>query len=226
MLTRLYRVTVMWLFITTASGCQAVAQHTSSRPGDPPRRSVVLDDCLAVDDSVRTDDASRIAPGLYRLTMIAEGSWAPGSARGNLWLSRTSAEDRSAAHPSARAPDGDTASAPLFGWTDIDVRRVGVLNYAPDTGQFFVPDPTSRDPLYPGVIVLIQNWQPNHGLRQNALLIGTFANRRPDGFDFMDGGGVALWVRRFSSGGFAGHWSPFGRRRESDGHFCAVPYRN
>jgi hypothetical protein len=215
----------MWSFMTIGSGCQAGAQRASSRADTSTRRFVAVDDCVAVDDSLRTDDTARIAPGHYRITMIAEGSWAPASARGNLWLSRTSSQDRSATHPSARAPAGDTASAPLFGWTDIDVRKVGVLNYAPDTGQFFVPDPTSRDPLYPGVIVLIQNWQPNHGLRQNVLLIGTFDNRRVDGFDFLDGGGIALWVRRFSSGGFSGHWSRFGRRPESSGYFCAVPYR-
>ena len=215
----------MWFCMTTGSGCQAGAPLAGSFPGDATRRSVAaVEDCVAVDDSERTDDTARTAPGEYRITMIAEGSSAPASARGNLWLSRTSSQDRSQAHPSARAPAGDTASAPLIGWTDINVQKVGVLNYAPDTGQFFVPDPTSRDPLYPGVIVLIQNWQSNHGLRQNALLIGTFANRRPDGFDFLDGGGIALWVRRFSSGGFSGHWSRFGRRPESSGYFCAVPY--
>jgi hypothetical protein len=179
-------------------------------------------ECDGVADSLRTADGARIVPGHYWLTMVADDR-VLATAHGNLWLTPTSPGDRSPVHPDARPPDGDTAWAPLYGATDADLPRVGALNYAPDTGTYFVPTPSSRDPLYPGVIVQIQNWQPNRGRRQNALVIGSFVNRRPDGQHFLDGGGIVLWVRHFADGGFYGSWQPFGRREEGEGHFCAVP---
>jgi hypothetical protein len=223
-----------WVWIMAGGACATGPSHAAGPPADEVELEEYVDvtahtvrflanaECNAVEDSLRTDDTARIAPGHYWLTMVV-GDAALATAGGNLWLSPASPRDRSPTYRDARPQVGDTAWAPLYGATDADLPRVGALNYAPDTGEPFVPPATSRDPLYPGVIGLIQNWQPNRGRRQNALVIGSFINRRPDGNHFLDGGGIVLWVRLFADGGFYGSWRPFGRRQESEGHFCAVP---
>jgi hypothetical protein len=191
----------------------------------PQRRDLVVHpaaDCGPVDDQLRTPDSARVQPGAYRLTMVAAGGSRTGhQTSGVLQLWRTSAADRSPTRPTQRPPAGDTARAPLYGTAAIDWSAVAAPIDKPDTsGDPALSD--SRDPLHPGVLVLIQNWD-GPGLRQSALIIGTHRNRRVDDHTMnSDGPGIFLSVRRFTDTGFEGTWGNFGIVANGSGYFCAV----
>ena len=176
--------------------------------------------CLAVSDSFRTVDNWRPAPGEYHLTMVAVDSLHRGArASGPLLLWRTSASDSSPT-TNARPARVDTVSTPLYGATTVDLPRVGVIL----SDDFMIPRPFSRDPLYPGILVHIQNWGRSGALRQSVLTVGTLTNvRAPLDYGMTDGPGAGLWVRQATADGFRGTWGPWGGLRASGyGYFCAV----
>src|SRR5690349_18754830 len=67
----------------------------------------------------------------------------------------------------------DTLESPLYGATDVALTSVG----APMMADTIAPTPESTDPVYPGVRVLIQNWQ-NDRPKRPVILIGTLSNLR------------------------------------------------
>lgn len=173
--------------------------------------------CAAVSDALRTEDNWRPPPGEYQLTLVSTyGPRAGKSASGTLHLWRTTARDRSP-RTGARPERVDTAATPLYGATDMDLAAVGVnlLNRAD------IPRPDSRDPVYPGVLVHIQNWGQTRRLRQSVLTIGTHGNVRAKlDYAMTDGPGTGLWAREVTPGGFRGTWGPWGLTGGA-GHFCA-----
>jgi|HubBroStandDraft_2_1064218.scaffolds.fasta_scaffold61276_3 hypothetical protein len=148
---------------------------------------------------------------------------------GVLQLWPTGTLDRSPTWPGERPPAGDTAEVPLYGATDIDWQAVGapVENADPSAPRKSTDEPRtdSRDPLHPGVLVLIQNGQ-HPGSRQTVLVIGTLSNRRvDDGKEGLDGVGIALWVRRITDAGFDGTWKNWGLLVGGSGYFCSTRTR-
>ena len=110
------------------------------------------------------------------------------------------------ASPPGRGALG-SASTPLQGSTDIDLRPVGARR---------IGDPASTDPNAPGVLVLESD---RDGTRQILLRLGSDANR----VDRLlyDGGYTVLRVRQIDPDGFSGTWES-GARSSVTGYFCAT----
>ena len=101
----------------------------------------------------------------------------------------------------------ESASTPLLGSTDIDLRAVGAHR---------VGDPASTDPDAPGVLVLESE---RRGKRQILLRLGSDANRVDR--RLYDGGYTVLRVRQIDATGFSGTWES-GVRPPVTGYFCAT----
>lgn len=159
----------------------------------------VSDGCKPTSARAQPAEAAEIGPGEYRLTLVAtSGSKSGSSSQGNLWLSPTSG--------------GDTDRHPLYGATDLDFKRIG----APMDEQGPEPDPTSRDPVSPGVLVLREP-------KETVLAIGTQSNLRDGGILHLDGSGIGLWVTEAGPTGFSGTWRAWGTVVDGAGYFCATP---
>ena len=100
-----------------------------------------------------------------------------------------------------------TASTPLYGFTDLDLRAVGAHR---------VGDPAGTDPKAPGVLVLESG---RGGKRRILLRLGADANRRDAAL--FDGAWTVLEVREVSPEGFAGRWRSGVRLSRTQGYFCA-----
>ena len=136
--------------------------------------------------------------GSYRLTLVeVVDSVDARSATGALTL--------------RRQPPGldslGTASTPLYGFTDLDLRAVGAHR---------VGDPAGTDPKAPGVLVLESG---RGGKRRILLRLGADANRRDAAL--FDGAWTVLEVREVSPEGFAGNWRSGVRLSRTQGYFCA-----
>ena len=100
-----------------------------------------------------------------------------------------------------------SASTPLYGFTDIDLRAVDAHR---------VGDSAATDPEAPGVLVLES---VRDGERRILLRLGSAANRRDSAL--FDGAYTVLDVRRIHGDGFAGIWRSSGRLSRTGGYFCA-----
>lgn len=192
------------------AGCRESSSHPLSWP---------LPDRVAPCEPTGDTTSASVAvlrPGRYELTLVATaGSEAGHRARGRLWLTTSSAVDRSP-RTGQRVPKSDTLESPLYGATDVALDSVG----APMMGDTIAPTPQSTDPIYPGVRVLIQNWQYDQP-KQPVILIGTLSNLR-NGQMWLDGGGIGLFVTANRASTFAGRWGPWGRMANGSGYFCAT----
>ena len=148
--------------------------------------------------------------------MATEGRSAGQSSTGALILRPTSTLDRSP-KTGARPVRHNPNHVPLYGWTDLDLPSVAAPVMLDDT---LIPLPNSRDPVRPGVLVLIQNWEDPGRDQQPVLLIGTLSNLR-DQVGWEDGPGIALWVRQIDTGGFSGTWGKWGILVGGRGYSCA-----
>ena len=101
-----------------------------------------------------------------------------------------------------------SASTPLRGSADIDLREVGAHR---------VGDPASTDPDAPGVLVLESE---RGGMRQVLLRLGSDANRADR--RLYDGGHTVLRVQQIEADGFAGTWESRARSSVAGGSFCAT----
>jgi hypothetical protein len=153
-------------------------------------------------------------PGSFRLVLVAtSGRKVGGVAKGELNLRPTSSTDTSP-KTGQRAQDRNIAETPLYGWVTADWKVVD----APVGDN----DARSRDPVFPGVLVLLASFKEGYSTRTPILLISTVSNRR-DGEVVLDGGGIGLWVRQLTDKGFAGEWSRWGIVPSGSGYFCATP---
>jgi hypothetical protein len=88
-------------------------------------------------------------------------------------------------------------------------------------GDTLIPSPESADPVRPGVLVLMtEDWQSGSRRKQPVLVIGALVNRR-DEEGWVDGPGIALWVRNIDDQGFSGTWGEWGIVPGGQGAFCA-----
>jgi hypothetical protein len=202
------------VFAIALSACGGSERRVERR--DDARAGAAAASCVPSIDAPLTRSIPPIEPGRYALTLVATvGSRRGSIGRGRLWLASTSSQDRSprtGEHPS----EADTLARPTYGATDIDFTVVG----APiSTSDPTVPSPTSLDPIYPGVLQLLANWDSDSP-KQPILVIGTLANRRAGGVG-VDGPGIGLFVRRRDAASFGGTWEAFGRLVDGSGYFCA-----
>ena len=176
--------------------------------------------CTPTSDSLRTADSARVAPGTYAVVLVATvGPRAGAGVEGSLTLRPTRTTDRSPHTGQGPARTENRAHVPLWGTFAGDLGRVGAP--LPDIGDRYSPQPDSDDPIFPGVLVLIQNWQNPALLRQNMLWVATGSNDRADvDYATVDGPGIVMNVRRLDGTAFSGTWGPAGRSRVG-GYFCA-----
>ena len=205
---------VSWL--TMLNGCSRGPDRTDLRnPGggravDAPSSSAGSQ--MVPHAKVRPPGPSEIAAmraGAYGLTLRAlHGSHRGGSSGGSLTLVAASAMDKSQVTGEVAK---DVDETPLFyGWTELDFGRVG----APVCRN---PDPASRDPVRPGVIVLARTH-----LDHQVVLIGTLSSLR-DGFLHTDGCGIALHVEGSEADCYRRSWDRWGIAENGSGTFDACP---
>ena len=144
--------------------------------------------------------------GRFVLTMVASAGERRGeSVSGYLTLR--------AAPPGTPGPSAGARTA-LVGTTDVAVGRVGALRLG---------DLLSEDPRAPGIAVYEQ--RATSGAVTVTARLGSVITAPPTpGMAPIEGQHTALFVRRISSGGFAGAWSSGSGDpgSEARGHFCAV----
>jgi hypothetical protein len=161
-----------------------------------------------------------LSAGAYELSFVAtRGSRQGKTVRGNLVLASTAKTDRSP-RTGEIAKDPDIRYFPLYGWLDANLLEVG----APLCPGGLAPPPSSRDPVFPGVIVQAIDPAWNFGDRVKRppgapiLAIGTLANMR-NGRLGLDGCGIGLFVQAAGSGCWRGEWSEFGLQHDGAGTF-------
>lgn len=175
-------------------------------------------DCAASGEGDTLQSIAALAPGHYMLTMVAtSGPKAGKETTGPLWLHPTSPSD-SSPFTGHKPLDTNPREVPLFGTADLDWNAVDAPVFPSDT---LAPNPTSRDPVRPGVLVLIENWEHPSLRKRPLLLIGTLTNRRDDE-GWQDGPGVQLVVRTQRGQGFRGTWGNWGIVRGGSGYFCTA----
>ena len=178
-------------------------------------------ECRAVSDSLRTPQAARLAVGAYALTVIATNGGKPGTqTSGTLTLRQTLSTDRSPRTGQPPRSDENISATPLWGYIDADLATVGAP--LPDGHNPDEPQPTSLDPIYPGLLVHIQNWGSPTLPQQYVLMVGTSYNVRVKLHSaVMDGPGIVMNVREITLKGFRGTWHQ-GGLVIAGGYFCAV----
>jgi hypothetical protein len=173
-----------------------------------------------------------LQPGAYALSMTAsEGSRKGGVVGGELVLVAATLNDKSSRTGERAKDPGGWARPQFYGWTTIDFRGVG----APVCADPPNPSPSSRDPVYPGVLVISVPYGPKgpfsgYGPKSPisgkdvvpTLLIGTVTNLRT-GQNISDGCGIAMYVLAWDGQCHAGKWSEWGLRVNGRGEFRLCP---
>ena len=188
--------------LALAAGCRAEEPPPEEGAGLPdeeglrPRQQAAV--CEPASGPLPAGASLAGKAGSYRLTLVQvlDGVDAR-SAAGTLTLRRQPPGLDSLA----------TASTPLYGFTDLDLRAVGAHR---------VGDPAGEDPEAPGVLVLESG---RGGERRILLRLGADANRRDAAL--FDGAWTVLEVREIAADGFAGRWRSGVRLSRTEGYFCA-----
>lgn len=176
----------------------------------------LADACDDVSAMPQSLTAPLMSPGTFQLTLVAtSGRQIGGVAEGVLDLRPTSSTDRSP-RTAELANDRSIADVPLYGWATADWRLIGAPVGHERAG--------SRDPVFPGVLVIFASWKEGYRPRTPVLLISSVSNRR-GGEMMTDGAGIGLWVRKLDETGFAGEWSGWGIAISGSGYFCATPLK-
>src|SRR5215510_5856453 len=176
-------------------------------------------DCRRVPIPKSPVEASLIAPGTYSVRFVATwGSRAGSEMVGRLTLLPTSKQDRSLVSELSAPEDEVIAAIPLYGWLEGDLRAVGAPISSSDTAE---PDPESRDPLRPGVLLHLITWRSGYPKPTPVLTVATVSNLR-DGQKRSDGGGIGMWVHAVDGHGFVGDWDEWGVMKDGRGRFCAT----
>jgi len=150
--------------------------------------------------------------GQWRLTVVADqGEGAP--ARQDVVLTLRAHDLGMQVVQGMDGPPRPDASAPLYGFTDLDVEALGGL---PTRGL------DSEDPAAPGVGVYETRQAGDIAPPSIILRLGPEANRR-ESQGAMDGGTTALQVRVIEDSRFAGTWrSRANGQARASGYFCAT----
>jgi hypothetical protein len=144
------------------------------------------------------------------------GSRAGKQAFGYLELRDVRTDDRSPRTGEIAVPKADTQAC---GWTDADFEYVG----APMCQKGSDPAPSSRDPVYPGIVLKGRaSAAPTGDADAPELLVGTVGNLR-NGEIILDGCGVALSVKRWNGRCFNGSWRNYGIAIDGAGTFALCP---
>ena len=202
--------------------CDAPPAEQNRTPSQEPNRaltaapgdSALASRCVAPSADAAVDGEARITAGRYVLTLVAtDGPAPPVRAHGPLRLQPASEADRSPRTGRGPFPTGPGAQEYLHGAVSLDFRRVSAAVQR-EPGDTVPPEPTSTDPVRPGVLV-------SRDSSGTVVLIGTVGNVR-DRRDWLDGPGIGLHVRQVSPEQFSGVWSGWGIVPSREGFFCAA----
>lgn len=178
-----------------------------------PIGSALAETCEDVSSLPQSLAAPLMNPGSFRLTLVAtSGRKLGGIAEGVLDLRATNSNDRSP-RTGEVASGRDIADVPLYGWATADWSLVDA--------RVVKERAESRDPVFPGVLVMFASWKDGYAPRTPVVVISSVAHRG-SGDIVTDGGGIGLWVRKLDDAGFAGEWSGWGIAMSGSGYFCAT----
>lgn len=166
-------------------------------------------------------EAKQLRPGRYRIELVAdEGAKKGASSKGDLTLITARPDDSSpvtSEKPTSRVGE----RYPLYGYTNLDFKAVDAPMPAKYERGEIPPAPDSRDPIYPGVLVLEL---PPEGERVMGakwiLTIGTVSNMRTSR-RVTDGAGIALRVKAHEGDSLSGVWTAWGLRHAGSGTWSA-----
>ena len=168
-----------------------------------------------------TEREVRLDPGTYRLTLRAlEGRQAGHQVSGLLNLRAATCEDRSEQTAERIESCESLCLTPIYGWTNVDLRAIGAAVSSPGSTA---PDPSSRDPLHPGVLEVMGNCGEAERGQPRVLAIGTVLNRRV-GSAANDGPGILVHVLRNVGECLDGTWYEGGRAHDAAGSFRACRF--
>jgi hypothetical protein len=169
----------------------------------------------------RACNLPRFGAGEYRLTLFAECGLRKGNtAEGRLQLAGRAIETSPL---TGQVRQYILGAPPLYGWTDLDFRRVG----APTCDEPLQQSPASGDPIRPGDLVLDAG-EPRRSDSSldipedpHQVLIGPISNLR-DGFIRTDGCGIGLFGPAWDGKCYRGSWGNWSVGARS-GTFRACP---
>jgi hypothetical protein len=175
-------------------------------------------DCAPPVPPNKSVPVKEIEPGNYRVRLIATHGSKTGSAvTGSLWLRRTGAGDVSPTTGDKPPREEDRRRIPLYGALEAPLELVG----APiDHSGKSAPHPRSGDPIRPGVLVHIIDWDTRYPKGTPVLTVGSLSNLRTGELG-TDGPGIAMWVHAVDDAGFSGRWGEWGLLVDGRGYFCA-----
>ena len=174
--------------------------------------------CRRIPTPPSTFEGETLVPGEYRIVFVAtKGKKKGKSIEGTLVLHATSVNDVSPV-TGEQALDHDISETPLYGWLEADLAKVD----APICTNPPHPDPTSTDPISPGVLVHLIDWKEPYPENTPVLTVAALVNLRNE-HGWEDGCGIGLWVRQMDGKSFSGDWKAWGIVHAGSGHFCAYP---
>jgi hypothetical protein len=175
--------------------------------------------CSLVDKPPSSFNGALPTAGEYEIRFIADqGSKSGSEVIGTLWLWLTRPNDVSFKTGEYPKDIDGLPSPPLYGAIDFDYKAIG----APiDTNDKVAPNPSSKDPIYPGVLVHIIDWMDGYPVDTPVLTIGSLSNLR-NGSMYLDGPGICLILHQLDKTGFSGIWTNWGIMIDGSGYFCAT----
>jgi hypothetical protein len=162
--------------------------------------------------------SAELAAGDYSVQLSAsEGSHKGAVTEGTITLVGARPTDRSP-RTGEKVKDTRNRGPQFYGWIGADLKAVG----APLCSGGPHPSPHSRDPVYPGVVVVQVPYGANGpytGEREiPAILVATLTNLR-NGSMWTDGCGFAMYLLTSDGECHTGQWSEWGLRADGRGTF-------
>jgi len=198
------------LLAATVAACGPFGAHQP----DPVKNCVRPAEDL---DLPPTADVATLAGG-WRIAVFSDGPFHVDSTlTGVLWLWPTHSTD-SSVKTGKHAQPGDSAWAPLYGATDLDLLNMKL--FGPSDEKTLR---AQADPIYPPILVLRRHGTTPEGKpwQEAAIFYYSVVNRR-DGRHAHDGAGSTLWIQEFGPSAMRGTVGPAGIIVVDTGFFCAV----
>jgi hypothetical protein len=152
--------------------------------------------------------------GTHTLTLVARSGQRSGSrAVGAVHLLKSDSADRGRrADGTAIAPEPFGSQVhPLYGWADITLADVGAIGER---------STRVRDPIYPGVLVIV--FPANFVSDRRTHVMLELGSGSRDATVTLDAPSTFLDADHIDSGGVWGRWTSGGLSRVADGYFCLV----
>jgi hypothetical protein len=189
-----------------------------------PEAPISMSACRPTNEALSLDEKLDGMAGIYRLTLVATfGPQQGKQAGGALELWRSDTSDRSS-DPRFRTirPTNSNEFMPFVGSADLDFKSVGAA--VRSTGG---SDPSSRDPMYPGMMVTDdRRFDSDTQRRFREVTIHVSDNRRDNVVVTSVLPATSLLVRRIGKDGLFGAWGSGSFDDTAGGYWCAYRLNN